>query len=139
MGNILTTFKTRLKASSELVSPEIKTVLVDYLSSVNENHEYPLLIATPPTSVAKGSTMEYEELNCEIWVYIPEHLRNGLDWLVICDECKASLRKVIMELFNYRPDYILLGDVAWTNGHFMHNAMLAGSKASFKMRAFYGC
>ena len=141
MANTLKKYETRLKASvAAVAADDIKEVLVDYLSNVNAEHDYPLLLATPPQATAKGSILEYEELDCEIWVYVPEHLRNGLSWLEICDENKGFLRKVLKDMFERnRPDCVLIGDVVFTQGHFMHNAMLAGSKAKFKMRVYYGC
>ncbi len=135
----LTTLKTRVTESFKVAAPELKDFVFDYLSIVNDNNEFPLLLIPPPTANALGSTLEYEELNMEAWVYIPEHARPDAHWTAIADECKGYLRAVIMKLFEYRPDYILIGDVAFTNGHFEHNNMLAGSKATFKMRAYYGC
>lgn len=141
---ILTNLNNRIKAASDTVEA-IQSYIFDDFSQINANSQllYPVCLVKPPQSIfpynTTGARMEYQIFSMDMFVLLPEKDNDINTWTENWDICSDALHKIVKQVIDDVPNYVLMGDITWSIGHRLYNASLIGARAQFKLRVYYGC
>jgi len=148
MAGTLITLKSKFEAVVATIEP-IKKFQFDDVSVLNGDSQadFPLFLIKVPSpmfpkagdATNPGAQFEYQIYDIMAAVFMPEMSDDYHHWTELVDNCQDLLRKVLMGVAADRQNFVIIGNIPFTFGHYAHNQKLAYASSQFKLRMYYGC